>query len=310
MDVKNIRYLFAIEELGSVSAAAKRLYISQPTLSQFLKKYEDDLGYPIFIRTKQGLKLTHEGQIFLDTAREILRLERDMRSRLADASSDMSGSVIFAVSAQRAPFLLPRVLPEFYRSYPKVSVEIVEARTKELEEKLQKGSIDLGILIPPLSDSNLTCEVFMDEEIVLAAPKNIPLPAEIHRVPGRLPWIDLKELAGCPFLLYDINNRLYDFANDLFESCGFRPSSSRTFRNLTLIARLASEGLGVTFLPETFVDASYQLDYYSIGPGGRHRPLALGYPYARYRSTPVEQFAKLLKETLLAEHRMFHAQYR
>ena len=84
MDIKNIRYLFAIEELKSISAAAKRLYISQPTLSQFLKKYEDDLGYPIFIRTKQGLKLTREGTVFLDTAREILRLERDMRSRLAD----------------------------------------------------------------------------------------------------------------------------------------------------------------------------------------------------------------------------------
>ena len=106
MDIKNIRYLFAIEELKSISAAAKRLYISQPTLSQFLKKYEDDLGYPIFIRTKQGLKLTREGTVFLDTAREILRLERDMRSRLADEAGTVSGSVIFAVSAQRAPLSL------------------------------------------------------------------------------------------------------------------------------------------------------------------------------------------------------------
>ena len=115
MDIKNIRYLFAIEELKSISAAAKRLYISQPTLSQFLKKYEDDLGYPIFIRTKQGLKLTREGAVFLDTAREILRLERDMRNRLADQAGAVSGAVIFAVSAQRAPFLMPQVLPEFYR---------------------------------------------------------------------------------------------------------------------------------------------------------------------------------------------------
>ena len=145
----------------------------------------------------------------------------------------------------------------------------------------------------------------MDEEIVLAAPKGSPLPAEIHRVPGRLPWIDLGELADCPFLLYDINNRLYDFANDLFDSCGFRPTSSRTFRNLTLIARLASEGLGVTFLPETFVDPSYQLDYYSIGEEGCFRPLALGFPSAKYRSAAVARFAELLKETLLAEQQAF-----
>lgn len=148
MDVKNIHYLFAIEELGSISAAAKRMYISQPSLSQFLKKYEDDLGYPIFIRTKQGLKLTCEGAMFLDTARSILRLERDMRNRLADASGSMSGSMIFAVSAQRAPFLLPRVLPEFYQKYPGVNVEIVEGRTKDLEDQLKKGTIDLGLIIP------------------------------------------------------------------------------------------------------------------------------------------------------------------
>ena len=215
MDIKNIRYLFAIDELKSISAAAKRLYISQPTLSQFLKKYEDDLGYPIFIRTKQGLKLTREGTVFLDTAREILRLERDMRSRLADEAGTVSGSVIFAVSAQRAPFLMPQVLPEFYRKYPQVTVEIVEGRTKDLEEKLQKGTIDLGILVPPLSDSGICCEVFMDEEILLAVPKGMELPANVHREPGRIPWVDPAGLAECPFLLYDINNRLHDFAMEL-----------------------------------------------------------------------------------------------
>lgn len=84
MDIKNIRYLFAIEELKSISAAAKRLYISQPTLSQFLKKYEDDLGYPIFIRTKQGLKLTRgRGRLFGHGPGNSAA-GADMRNRLAD----------------------------------------------------------------------------------------------------------------------------------------------------------------------------------------------------------------------------------
>ena len=295
----------SIEELKSISAAAKRLYISQPTLSQFLKKYEDDLGYPIFIRTKQGLKLTREGAVFLDTAREILRLERDMRNRLADQAGAVSGAVIFAVSAQRAPFLMPQVLPEFYRKYPQVTVEIVEGRTKDLEEKLQKGTIDLGILVPPLSDSGICCEVFMDEEILLAVPKGMELPANVHREPGRIPWVDPAGLAECPFLLYDINNRLHDFAVELFSRYGFKPANQRTYRNLTLIARLASAGLGITFLPETFADPSYRLDYYSIGEEGCFRPLALGFPSAKYRSGAVARFAELLKETLLAEQRAF-----
>lgn len=309
MDIKNINYLFALEELRSISAASKRLYISQPTLSQFLKKYEDDLGYPIFIRTKQGLKITGEGQIFLDTARHILGLERDMRNRLADMCSMPGGTVVFAVSAQRAPFLLPHVLPEFSRLCPNVTVNIVEGRTKDLEYELYKGSIDLGILIPPLAGRTLDCEIFMDEEIVLAVPEGMELAAELHPVPGRLPWVDPRQLADCTFLLYDINNRLYDFSNELFSRCQFRPAKSLTFRNLTLIARLASAGMGITFLPETFTDPSYRLDYYSIGREGCFRPLALGYPISHYRSSGVRQFSQLLKETLLAEQAAFRKRY-
>lgn len=309
MDIKNINYLFVIEELESISAASKRLYISQPTLSQFLKKYEDDLGSPIFIRTKQGLKLTGEGRIFLDTARNILQLERDMRNRLSDMTGTLKGSIAFAVSAQRAPFLLPHVLPEFRRRYPQVTVNVVEKRTKDLEYELQKGGIDLGILIAPLAGSSLDWEIFMDEEIVIAVPRGMVLSAQIHRLPGRLPWIDPGELADHTFLLCDINNRLYDFANELFTRCQFRPASSLTFRNLTLIARLASAGMGITFLPETFADPSYQLDYYSIGREGCFRHLALGYPFYHYRSNGVREFSLLLKETMLAEQTAFRERY-
>ena len=123
---------------------------------------------PIFIRTKQGLKLTHEGQIFLDTA---------VKSSGWAGHEKPPGRRVL----EKCPRLgdLRRLRPEspvpftpgaagFLPQLSKVSVEIVEARTKDLEEKLQKGTIDLGILIPPLSDSS-NLRVFMDEEIVLAA---------------------------------------------------------------------------------------------------------------------------------------------
>lgn len=309
MDIKNINYLFAIEELQSISAASRRLYISQPSLSQFLKKYEEDLGSPIFIRTKQGLRLTEEGRIFLDAARNILQLERDMRNRLCDMTQTLSGTIVFAVSAQRAPFLLPSVLPEFRRRHPLVRVNVVEKRTKDLENELKKGGIDLGIVAAPLTGSSLDCEVFMDEEIVIAVPRDMPLSARIHCQTGRLPWIDPRELADHTFLLYDINNMLYDFADELFTRCQFYPSNSLTYQNLTLIARLASAGMGITFLPETFTDPSYGLDYYSIGEEGCFRPLALGYPFRHYRSKGVEEFSLLLKETMLAEQTAFRERY-
>ena len=71
MDIRYIHYIRTIAKLGSISLAANELFISQPSLSQRLRQYEDDLGYPIFFRTQKGLVLTREGEIFLKTARQI-----------------------------------------------------------------------------------------------------------------------------------------------------------------------------------------------------------------------------------------------
>lgn len=304
MDLKNIQYLFALEELGSVSAASKKLYLSQPTLSQFLKKYETDLGYPIFCRTKSGLKVTAEGQIYLDTARQMLNLEQTMRNQLADQGETMSGTVIFALSSQRAPYVLPLILPEFSRRYPNVEVKIIEGRTKDLEFRIQNGDIHCGILIPPLHTTALDAEVFMKEEILLGVPKSIDLEPLANHTPGRLPWIDIRSLADYPFLLHDSSNRLRDFSNELFHANGFEPSHTMEFKSTELIARLASAGMGIAFLAETFIEPEYNLTYYSIGETGQFRSLALGYPVG-YRSHAVSQFSEMLKAALCRKQELF-----
>ena len=306
MDLKNIEYLFTLEALGSVSAASKRLYVAQPTLSQFLKKYEMDLGYPIFYRTKNGLKVTAEGQLYLDTARQMLNLEQSMRNRLADQGSTMAGTVIFSLSSQRAPFILPQVLPEFSRQYPKVTVKIVEGRTKNLEVKLQNGDVHCGILIPPLHNPSISCEIFIKEEILLAAPKSYHLDDLAKQQSGRLPWIDIRRLRDYPFLLHDTSNRLRDFSNELFHSCQFHPSRTLEFRNMDLLSRLAAAGMGLAFVPETFTRPEYDLAYYSIGPEGHFRSLALGYANG-YRSNAVIRFSEMVKETLCAKQQEFRA---
>lgn len=304
MDLKNIEYLFTLEELGSVSAAAKKLYIAQPTLSQFLKKYENDLGYPIFCRTKSGLKLTQEGQFYLDTARQMLNLEQNMRNRLADQGETLSGTVVFALSSQRAPYVLPHILPEFSRRYPNVTVKIIEGKTKDLEFRIQNGDIHCGILIPPLHTTAIDYEVFMKEEILLGVPKAFNLDALANHTPGKLPWLNMKELASYPFLLHDTSNRLRDFSNELFHSCDFEPAHALEFKSTELIARLASAGMGIAFLAETFIEPEYDLNYYSIGEKGCFRSLALGYPVG-YRSHAVIKFSEMLKHALYKKQEQF-----
>ena len=309
MELKYIHYLQAIAARKSISAAARVLYVSQPTLSQCLKKYEEELGYPIFSRTKQGLIPTREGQIFLDTATRMQSLERSMRNRLEDESQSISGTVVFGLSSNRAPFLLPLVLPEFHRRYPQIQVRIVEGRTRDLEHALEQGTIDLGFLIPPLRSPEISYEVFGQEELLLAVPRAYQLGELAHRKEGGLPWVALKDLADYPFLLYDTHNRLCDFIQELFLRESFSPGKSLTFHSIATISSLASAGMGVTVLPEMFAASHFQLDYYSIGPEGCCRQLSLGYPPHLYRSRPARLFARILAETLAKERESFRKQY-
>lgn len=310
MDIKNIHYLFALEEYGNVSAASGKLYISQPTLSQFLKKYEEYLGYTIFIRTKEGLKLTQEGQIFLDTARRIIKMEQDMQAQLADASNKMTGKITFALSAQRAHSVLPLVLPKFTQQYPNITVEIAEGHTKSLEYQLQKGNISLAFLVPPLNNPALPCETFMREEMFLAVPKGLHPRLEIHQSQGHMPWVELtKPLEDYLFILADPSYRTRDFTNEVFQRYDFVPKRTMTFRNINLLAKLASSGMGLTILPETFIDPGYDLDYYSIGEKGCFRSLALGYPPYGYRSAAVRKFADMLTEELCLRQKAFRSSH-
>lgn len=309
MDLKYIHYLETIAMVKNISAAARQLYISQPTLSQCLKKYEDDLGYPIFARTKQGLRLTREGEIFMDTALKMKNLERSMENQLNDTSHMVSGKVIFGVSAHRAPFLLPSILPEVRRQYPNITVEIVEGRTRELEYDLLVGRIDVGILIPPLQSRDIPHDIFLEEEIFLAVPKAYDTQQFAHMREGNMPWMSLDSLKNYPFLLHDSRNRLFEFTQELFAKESFTPKESSTFRSIATVSSLAAAGMGVTLLPETFVTANDQLDYYSIGPKGYFRPLALGYPPNFYRSHTTRMFSELVVRLLKEEHETFKGRY-
>jgi LysR family hydrogen peroxide-inducible transcriptional activator len=148
----------------------------------------------------------------------------------------------------------------------------------------------------------------MEEEVLLAVPKSMPLTAEVRRRPDGLPWLSLSDLKSCPFLLHDPSNRLRDFSNELFRSVGFQPARYYEFKSTLLLSRLASAGMGIIFLPETFIEPEAALDYYSIGPEGCFRPLALGYP-AGYRSNSLKIFSEMLRNALYEKQRLFRQSF-
>lgn len=303
MDLKEIQYILGIAEWGSLSKAAQHLYIAQSSLSQFLKNYEASCGYTLFFRTPQGLKPTHEGDLYIHTARQIARLQRNLNNHLLELSQLNRGKVIFSLSSFRSPFLLPLVIPTFRLRYPNIEVSTIEAHMGKQERLLTEGRADLAFLSLPLENQDIPCLKIMEEEILLAAPVTHPILKEARKNPdtGRL-WVDFSSLNDRDFLLYSINHRLSEFSDRLFETYSIRPRVIQTHDSFETLIRLSEAGMGLTFIPETYIDPRQNLVYLALGSAGQFRTLVLGYPPSGYLSRAAQAFSDLVVEKLCEQH--------
>lgn len=300
VDIRELTYIYTIAKCGSISKAAEELHMAQSSLSQFLKNFELRFGEPLFIRTSQGLKATYAGELYTDMIQKIHILQRDMEQRLYDVSHLMEGRVVFAISPYRAPYLLPETLPKFKEQYPGIKVEIIEASMREQEELILSGKADLGFLSPPLAHADIKLEPVIDEEILLAGHERFHLIDKAHMRgnDGGMMWIDIRDITSEPHLLYSVDHRLRRFSERLFDDYQCEPTAIQYHNSFETIIRLAELGMGLTFLPETYVAKNSKLDYYFIGSNGERRLLALGFPPNGYISKATRIFADLVIETV------------
>ena len=120
MNMKNLQYVLAVCQEGNITAAAHTQHVSQPALSQAIKQEEQNLGTPIFHRGSTPLQLTPAGKRYVETGRQIMMLEQNLKNELSDLNGESTGILRFGISAQEGMYLLPRVLPRFFQMYPQV----------------------------------------------------------------------------------------------------------------------------------------------------------------------------------------------
>ena len=119
--------------------------------------------------------------------------------------------------------------------------------------------------------------------------------SKIHRSADRL-WIDIDDLEQENFLLYSVNHRLREFSEQLFKAFKIHPNIVQSHNNFETLIRLCEIGMGVTFIPETYINEQNHLIYLSLGQNGQHRTLVLGYPSENYRPKAVSAFSEVIVE--------------
>lgn len=152
MTLTQLEYIIAVDTYRSFVAAAEKSFITQPTLSMQIQKLEENLGIRIFDRSKQPVVPTAIGEMIIQQARAVVRESQKIRELINDTKDELDGELRLGVIPTIAPYLLPKVLGNFMKKYPKLQLHIWEYTTDKILRDIKAGILDCGILSTPVND--------------------------------------------------------------------------------------------------------------------------------------------------------------
>ncbi|HET8753634.1 MAG TPA: hydrogen peroxide-inducible genes activator [Salinimicrobium sp.] len=243
MTITQLHYVLAVAEHQNFTRAAKKVFVTQPTLSMQIQKLEEELDIQIFDRSKKPIELTETGKKIVQQARNIVN-ESDRIKDIVDQQKGFIGGIFrLGVIPTIMPTLLPMFLNNFIKKYPKVKLKIEELHTEAMMEKLREGHLDAGIAATPLEAPNIKEQVLYYEPFVGYIP-------EAHRLHAKQK-IEVKDLDIDDMLLLEDGHCFKDGILNLcktsksFEDDHFQLESG----SFETLIKLANEGLGMTLLP-------------------------------------------------------------
>lgn len=250
MDFKHYQYILKVAELQSITKAANNLYISQPSLSAFIAKIEDELGAKLFDRNKTPLELTQAGKIFVETGERILHLHEKMIQEINEISLNQKGKIKVGIPGSRGTYMLPLIYPAFHSEFPGIEIEMIENTSKNLAEAVQKGSIDI-VVMPRLSKNpNLIYETIYNEELFLISQKHY-LKEKDYLSQG---VVDFSKLKHYPFILLKRGHGARKALDIFFEEQNMSPQILFETSNNSTALRMASIGEGLAIVPQMTID--------------------------------------------------------
>ena len=258
MEIRHFHYIRTIYETGSISRAAEKLYISQPSLSQLLKSVEKKVGAPLFDRGSQPLRPTTIGQKYLETAQRIMELDTEFHRYIEDELGCAQGNLVVGSSPFRSTYFLASFLPEFQEKYPGIRLQLAEHTSKRLEEAVLSGDADLIIATQPVDANAFSFAELYSEEMVLVLPAGHELSKQYHLPQdcrGTLPLLPINLLKDTPFIQMHSEQKLHQQLLSLCEEAGFTPKIYLQTRSMETALTLAAAGLGATLLPMTLLRA-------------------------------------------------------
>jgi LysR family hydrogen peroxide-inducible transcriptional activator len=267
MTLTELRYIVTLAREKHFGHAAERCHVSQPTLSVAVRKLEDELGVPLFERSKNSIQVTEIGRRIVDQAQRVLDQAGVIQDLAEDGKNQLNSPLKVGAIYTIGPYLFPHLLPELRREAPDMPLFIEEGYTGELRFKLRHSELDAIIVALPFEEPEVVTLPLYDEPFVVLMPSEHPLAAN--------DTISSDQLADQPLLLlgpgHCFRDQVLESVPELVETINTRRTESGGIvtegSSLETIRHMVASGLGVTVLPLSAASAvNYREDILAVRP--------------------------------------------
>jgi DNA-binding transcriptional LysR family regulator len=251
VSLQQIRCFCAAVELGSFSAAAEALRVSQPAVAEQIRKLEQILGADLFVRAARGVFPTDAGRAFAEHATRSLQTLEDATASVGEFTAMQSGSVALGTFSAPSAWRLEALVESFLERHPGMTVRLVGRNSSIIADRVRRGELEAAVVLLPIDDDKLDVRPIVRDEVlyVTAAPERAERPATIE------------QLASTPLVFYDAesadNDPIRRQLSERAQAHGLRLRPRVEVELIDLALRLVARGIGDTYLPSAYTHAPY-----------------------------------------------------
>jgi DNA-binding transcriptional LysR family regulator len=251
MEFRQIETFIVASEQESFTRAGHLLHLTQSAVSQLIRRLEEEIGEPLFVRNGRKIKITRAGEELLPAAMEIMRWRHVFVERTMTVPEQITGELRIGTSSAATAFLWARTFQAFAQKYRNIELDVRSTQqTMKTLEDLLSGELDIGILPFPIPNPRLTGHVLGHQEALLVASPGHPLAA--RSAPS------VKDLAEAKFILYEHRMNFRALSDVYFRTLGISPRIVLQSNDTYLIRTMAEVGFGIAFLPDWGIQRELQ----------------------------------------------------
>lgn len=310
---RKYQYVYQVYKEGSITRAAEKLFISQPSLSAAIKNIEKKIGAELFERTSGGIRPTEIGKEYIAATEKMIYAEQEFENRIHDIYQLETGQLTVGGTNYLSSYVLPRIVNRFTSLYPRIEVTLVEANSGGLSEMVKNEEVD--IIIDSFDETMDEYQGYplASERILLCVPGDRAIneslkefqisPDEIYRGSAELDSVTpvpIELFKNEKFILLKSGNDMYHRAMEIFRKSAMEPQVAFYVDQLNISHALVASGMGLCFATDTlfrYGKFRNNVALYNVGEESS-RMLYIAHKRNKYCTRAMTEFIRVAKEVI------------